>query len=204
MAAKGQSALSRLPVAAKVGVGIAMLALVSVAYFIVFYSDVSGAIRAERAKETDLRGRLADQRKVEFAYHQDLAELNERTQRQRELSKILPETASYPAFLSALQGVANVSGVNLLGWTPMEESSAQFYAKVPMKLQLSGRFHQIAKFFAGVGQLDRIINISEIKLSEPKLEGEDVIVKAECLATAFRSLPAGAGAPAAPAGGKKK
>ncbi len=202
MAAKGQSALSKLPLAAKVGIGVAMAALVVVAYFIIFYSDVSGAIRAERAKETDLRSKLADQRKIEFAYHQDLAELNERTQRQRELSKVLPESASYPAFLSALQGVANVSGVTLQGWSPMEESPQQFYAKVPMRLRLTGRFHQIAKFFAGVGQLDRIINIEEIKLSEPKLEGEDVVVKAECLATAFRSLPAGA-APPPKAGGKK-
>jgi len=202
MAAKGQSALSKLPLAAKVGIGVAMAALVVVAYFIIFYSDVSGAIRAERAKETDLRSKLADQRKIEFAYHQDLAELNERTQRQRELSKVLPESASYPAFLSALQGVANVSGVTLQGWSPMEESPQQFYAKVPMRLRLTGRFHQIAKFFAGVGQLDRIINIEEIKLSEPKMEGEDVVVKAECLATAFRSLPAGA-APPPKAGGKK-
>jgi type IV pilus assembly protein PilO len=202
MAAKGQSALSKLPLAAKVGIGVAMAALVVVAYFIIFYSDVSGAIRAERAKETDLRSKLADQRKIEFAYHQDLAELNERTQRQRELSKVLPESASYPAFLSALQGVANVSGVTLQGWSPMEESPQQFYAKVPMRLRLTGRFHQIAKFFAGVGQLDRIINIEEIKLSEPKMEGEDVVVKAECLATAFRSLPAGA-APPPKAGGNK-
>ncbi len=206
MAAKGQSALSKLPTAAKVGVGVAIVALVMVAYFIVFYSDVSGAIRSERARETELRSKLADQRKIEFAYHQDLAELNERTQRQRELSKVLPDDASYPAFLSALQGVANVSGVTLLGWSPMEQSPEQFYAKVPMKLELSGRFHQMAKFFAGVGQLDRIINISEIKLSDPKVEGDSVVVKAECIATAFRSLPvtpAGAGPAAPPAGGQK-
>ncbi len=199
MAAKGQqSTLSRLPAAAKIGIGVAFVALIAVAYFIVFYGDVSGAIRTERSKEAELHAKLADARNLEFAYHQDLAELNERQQRQRELNKVLPENASYPAFLSAIQGVANVSGVNLVAWSPMEESPQQFYAKVPMRLQLTGRFHQIAKFFAGVGQLDRIINVEDIKITDPKLEGEELMVKIECLATAFRALADKPPAPAAP------
>jgi type IV pilus assembly protein PilO len=71
----------------------------------------------------------------------------------------------------------------------MAESSQQFYAKVPMRLSLTGRFHQIAKFFYGVGQLDRIINIEDIDLGKPKLVNEDIVIEATCLATAFRSLP---------------
>ncbi len=202
MAAKGPS-FAKLPTGAKVGLGIALLGLVVIGYFIIFYSDVSSAITREQAKEGELRTKLADARKAEFAFHQDLAELNDRQQRQRELNKVLPESTETPAFLSAIQGVANVSGVNLTGWTPMEENRAQFYAKIPMKLTLTGKFHQIAKFFYGVGQLDRIINIEEIALKDPKVDGDEVSIKADCLATAFRSLPI-AGAPApAPAGGAK-
>ena len=59
-----------------------------------------------------------------------------------------------------------------------------------MKLALSGKFHQIAKFFNGVGQLDRIINIENISLKNPKVNGDEVDVDVECLATAFRSTKA--------------
>jgi type IV pilus assembly protein PilO len=209
MAVAKPSALSRIPTVAKVGIGVGLVVLVSIAYFIIFYSDVSSAIRSAKSQEGTLRGKLADARKIEFAYHQDLAELNDRQQRQREFNKVLPETASYPAFLSSIQGVANVSGVNLVAWSPMEESSQQFYAKVPMRLKLTGRFHQVAKFFYGVGQLDRIINIEDIELGKPKVTEEDITVEVDCLATAFRSLPAqsaGAAPDAKPkaGGGKKK
>lgn len=206
MAAPKSSALARLPTAAKAGIGVGLVLLVSIAYFIVFYSDVSSAIRSAKSQEGTLRGKLADARKIEFAYHQDLAELNDRQQRQRELNKVLPESAAYPAFLSSVQGVANVSGVNLVAWAPMEESTQQFYAKVPMKLHLTGRFHQIAKFFYGVGQLDRIINIEDIVLEKPTVVDEDIIINVQCLATAFRSIPQKAPAPAqkgGKGGGKK-
>nr|HMR05220.1 type 4a pilus biogenesis protein PilO [Polyangiaceae bacterium] len=47
---------------------------------------------------------------------------------------------------------------------------------------------QVAKFFYGVGQLDRIINMENISITEPKQEADEVSVKAEVLATAFRAL----------------
>ena len=57
-----------------------------------------------------------------------------------------------------------------------------------MKLELVGRYHQVAKFFYGVSQLDRIINLENVMLTKPEVRGEDVLVQAETLATAFRAL----------------
>ena len=88
-----------------------------------------------------------------------------------------------------------------------------------MRLQITGRFHQIAKFIYEVGKQDRIINMENLELSDPKVEGDDVVLKASCLATTFHLIkkaappaagtpgapgtPAASGAPApAPAGGK--
>jgi type IV pilus assembly protein PilO len=205
MAAKGNLTLNRLPAAAKVGVGVGIAFLVALAYFVVFYGDVSSAITAQQRQEQNLRNDLGTARQSEFAYHKDLAELTERQQRQRELNKVLPETTEYPSFLSALQGVANVSGVALQAWSPLDEVKQQFFAKVPMKLTLRGRFHQIAKFFWGVGQLDRIINVENISLTDPKVNGDEVALKVECLATAFHTLPttAARGPAVPPPGGTK-
>jgi type IV pilus assembly protein PilO len=174
--------------AAKVGVGAALAVLVLVAYYVVFYGDIQSSIKAAQGQERQLRSDLAEARKNEFAYQKDLAELTDREQRQRAFEKILPANTEYPAFLSSLQNVANTTGVSLSAWTPDEEVPEQFYARVPMKLELSGRYHQVAKFFYGVGQLDRIINMENISITDPKREGDDIVVKAEVLATAFRVL----------------
>lgn len=188
MAAK-ESSLAKLPGIAKLGIGAALIALVAVAYFVVFYGDLASSIKAAQGRERQLREELGEARKNEFAYQKDLAELTERQQRARELEKILPRQTEYPSFLSSVQAVANVSGVALSAWTPQEEVPEQFYSRVPMALELTGRFHQIAKFFYGVGQLDRIINMENISITDPKTrEGDEVVVRVIALATAFRAL----------------
>ena len=186
--ARQTSVLNKLPLIARIGVGAGLVVLVGVAYFVLFYGDVESSIKAAQNNEQQLRTDLADARKNEFSYQKDLAELTDRQHRQRELNKVLPVDTEYPAFLSAVQSVANVSGIGLTSWTPQPEVNEQFYARVPMKVTLVGRYHQVAKFFYGVGQLDRIINMENISLTEPKIEGEDVVVKTEALATAFRSV----------------
>jgi type IV pilus assembly protein PilO len=186
--ARQTSLLNRLPLIGRIGVGVGIVALVGVAYFVLFYGDVESSIKAAQGQEQQLRLDLAEARKNEFAYQKDLAELTDRQHRQRELNKVLPVETEYPAFLSAVQSVANVSGIGLTSWTPQPEVNEQFYARVPMKVTLVGRYHQVAKFFYGVGQLDRIINMENISLTDPKVQGDDVVVKTEALATAFRAV----------------
>ena len=186
--AKAPSALSRLNLAAKIGIGAALMILSAVVYFVVFYGDVATSIKAEQSRQRQLEDDLVEAQKAQHAYQLDLAELSDRQQRQRELNKILPATTEYPAFLSAIQSVANVAGVNLSAWTPQEEAPEQFYARVPMRLELEGRFHQIAKFFYNVGQLDRIINMENISITDPHTKGDEVLLKVTALATAFHSI----------------
>ncbi len=116
--ARQTSVLNKLPLIARIGVGAGLLLLVGVAYFVVFYGDIESSIKAAQGQEQQLRTDLADARKNEFAYQKDLAELTDRQHRQRELNKVLPVDTEYPSFLSAVQSVANVSGIGLTSWTP--------------------------------------------------------------------------------------
>ncbi|MEZ4373205.1 MAG: type 4a pilus biogenesis protein PilO [Polyangiaceae bacterium] len=185
--ARGESALSRLSMAAKVIIVTVVMLAVAAVYFALFHTEVNSRIQAAGNKETKLLDELKTARKNEFAYQKDLQELTERQQRQRELNKVLPQTTEYPSFLSALQSVANVSGISLTAWSPEPEVPEQFYARVPMKIEISGRYHQLAKFFYQVGQLDRIINIENISVTEPKQDGDDFFIKVVALATAFKA-----------------
>lgn len=191
MAAKPQaaqgSALDRLPLAAKIGIGVVVVALLGGIYFMLFFSEVDGQITSAKGQYAQLEQQLKQAKASQEAYQKDLDEKTAREQRAREQKKLLPDEAETPAFLSGLQGVATISGVTLTSWTPSEDVPSQFFAKVPMKLTLSGKFHQVAKFFHGVGQLDRIINVEDIHIKIGKSEDEP-LVQVECLATAFRAM----------------
>ncbi len=182
------SVLAKMPLPARVGVSLGLLVLGGLAYYVVFYTEISGTIEAEVSRRDALNRDLKSAKAAEQTYQKDLEELARRRERERELNKVLPQTTEYPAFLSSIQSVANVSGVELTAWTPQPEVKEKYYARVPMKLRLTGRFHQIAKFFYGVGQNDRIMNMENISLTNPLVEDRDVYVQVEGLATAFRAL----------------
>jgi type IV pilus assembly protein PilO len=183
-----ESALGKLPALAKFGISVSVLGLAAVAYWVVFYGDIANKITTAETNERKLREQLAEARKAEFKYQKDLEELAQRKQRQRELNKVLPQDTEYPAFLSSVQSVANVTGVSLSAWSPQSEVKDKYYARIPMKLELDGRFHQIAKFYYGVGQVDRIINMENISLTDPVVKDDEIYVSVTALATAFRTL----------------
>jgi type IV pilus assembly protein PilO len=180
--------LNRLPIVGKVGVGAVFCALLGVAYYVLLHTDVAARTDRERAKTAELETELSRVKQSQASYFADRDELAMRQQKQRELNKVLPTDTEAATFLSSIQAVSNISGVDLKAWSPQEEVAQTFYAKVPMRLQITGRFHQIAKFVYEVGKQDRIINMENLELGEPKTEGEDVILKGSCLATTFHLL----------------
>jgi Tfp pilus assembly protein PilO/Tfp pilus assembly protein PilN len=222
-AAKPAAAVSQTQISTpiKVVLFVFVMFTIGVGFYFVVYSDVVDQLESARKAEAKLHDDLSQAREIEALYQRDLAELSEKQQKARDLNKTLPESAESPAFLSAIQSVANASGIQLTSWEPMDDVPQQFFTKVPMKLKISGRFHQIAKFFYGIGQVDRIINIENINVSLAKTPsevqtGEDVMIDAECLATAFHTgnrkgatptkpgqpAPAASGAAPASSGGK--
>ncbi len=189
-AAQG-SALDRLSTAGKALVGVVFAVLIGALYFVFFYADLDAQIASSKQRFISLQGELKQAQESKEAYQKDLDEKTRRETLSQQQKKILPDDPEMPAFLQALQNTATISGVELTAWTPADEVPMDFYARVPMKLTLKGKFHQVAKFVYSVGQLDRIINIENINLKNPSsTEGDEVVVEVECLATAFRAVRA--------------
>ncbi len=198
--AAGGSALERMSPLAKVITGFVFAALTAAVYFVIFFTDVDSSISAEHDKETKLHSDLAKAEEAKAAYQKDLDERTRRQQVAREQKKVLPDDPEMPSFLAAVQNMATSSGINLTSYTPQDEVKAQFYAKVPMALTITGRFNQVARFFYSVGKLDRIINIENIAIKTEANSGAkgtdgeaEVLVEVKCLATAFRALKSGEG-----------
>jgi type IV pilus assembly protein PilO len=120
----------------------------------------------------------------------------------------LPNDANIDELLTQLNETGVRAGLNLTSVEPgTEVKEGGFYSKIPVKLTLSGNYHEVATFFDLVGKLKRIVNISDIALKSPEKKGDKVVLKVDCLATTFRFVeakqgggkPGAAGAKAPPA-----
>lgn len=201
-AATGQSTLAKLTLPARIGLGAGMFVLFAFAYWFIFYSETASKIEAARRQSSQLKQDLAQQELAQASYFADKDELALRQQRAREFNKVLPADTQQAAFLSSIQQASNTSGVDLEAWTPQDEVPQSFYSRVPMQLAMTGKFDQIAKFTYEVSKLDRIINIENIELTQPHTQGDEIILQARCLATAFHvvapKVPPAAGQPGQP------
>jgi len=109
----------------------------------------------------------------------------------RELSAALarlPDRKEIPDLLNNLSELASASGLLITKFRQLDEQLRDYYAEVPVELNMSGSFHQVASFFARVPRLNRLINVTGISMKRPTLVGDTVRVEVSCLATTFRFL----------------
>jgi type IV pilus assembly protein PilO len=188
MASRPQvSALGRLSLSAKLVVGLVMVSIVAAVYFVVFFAEVDGQVSQAIAEEQTLRGELQKAEEAKVAYQKDVEDKTRRQQLEREQRKVLPDESETPSFLAAVQNVATTSGVSLTSYKPQDEVAEEYFVRVPMSLSVAGRFHQVARFFYGIGQLDRVINIEDIDMKTASDKSGTTILQVDCLATAFRA-----------------
>ena len=117
----------------------------------------------------------------------------EYAQLQRELESVLtelPNQKEIPSLLTSITTVGKTAGLDFLLFKPKSEVPKDFYAAVPVDISVSGTFYGIANFFVAVGNLPRIVNISNVTFSELKSDKDKgrQLMRVNCLATTYRFL----------------
>jgi type IV pilus assembly protein PilO len=100
----------------------------------------------------------------------------------------LPEGREIADLLSNIAASARAVGLDLTLFRQKPEAYSEFYADVPVQMEMRGTYHELAAFMDRVKRLDRIVNVSDIQLKKPRVEGDVVLLDASCTATTFRFL----------------
>ena len=195
------SSFETLPTAGKVFILALIFALVGAMYFFILHmplsDDLEVAQNQHRQLENDLRA--AELRQQE--YLQLTQELANREGIDRANKRVLPQNAEIPAFLQDLNRVAELSGLAIRLVEPRPEEAEELYIRIPVAVRVSGKFHQVAKFFYSISRLERAINMENIELKEPTLsEADEVVLVVNALATTFRAAETTPLPPPAPGG----
>jgi len=100
----------------------------------------------------------------------------------------LPEGREIADLLSNIASSARAVGLDLTLFRQKPETYSEFYADVPVQMEMRGTYHELAAFMDRVKRLDRIVNVSDIQLRRPRVDGDVVLLDASCTATTFRFL----------------
>jgi type IV pilus assembly protein PilO len=197
----------KAPVGAKVAVVALAVALITVLnYFVVgmsFGSPISEL-------ETRIRRGQQEQARLDKEYIEKTAIANNLNQFRREKELLeqqlrealaeLPEDKNIPDLLQLFQDRALKAGLKIDSIEPKTPSTERFYARIPIPMTVKGNYHEIATFFDSLGRMRRIVNVSDVALSDPKDVNGKVILSGKFLVTAFMFVDPTKAAGAPPAG----
>jgi len=127
--------------------------------------------------------------------------------------KIVPDDKEADQFMHMMQRTAADAGVEVRRYTSKGTSTHEYYTELPFDMDIDGPYYGVLNFFERVAKLERIINISTLKMATPKRQGEAGVKKkyeyaphesvvANITATTFFSHDPAAPTPAATGGAK--
>lgn len=197
---KFYSLIQKTPTVQKVALLAVVLVMMGVGYYFIVHQELVDKLKALDARNHKLEEELQEKMEIANNISKFRKKVEYLQQRLEEKKKNLPEDANMDQLLKTLNELSEKSDMRIIQFVPQPEVTQAFYAEIPVKMDIEGNYSEIATFFDKLSKEDRIINVTDISMSEPKIKNGKVILKASCLAKTFRTVaPAAAGA--APAAG---
>jgi type IV pilus assembly protein PilO len=166
---------------------ITVLAIGAAAFFGLFQPKMK-ELNSLQEKQADLNRQIQENKKVADnlgKYRKDYEQLKV------DLDKALlelPNQKEIPSLLTSITSLGKEAGLDFLVFKPRGEQTKDFYSAVPVDIIVSGSFFNVANFFISVSKLSRIVNISNVVVSDIRDGGGRMLMKVNCLATTFRFL----------------
>lgn len=186
----GLEKLARAPLGARLAALVGLLALFSVAYWYLFYSDLA----EQRDGLLRERSRLAnEEKKLQERKKEYLELLRKKQELEQELAKNaikLPSSSELPAFFIHLQTQATAANVRVMKWDRENEIAVENFVKVPVKMHVRGDFYQLVQYFKLLSETPRIITVEDLALGNATTEGDQLVLTAQFTASTFRQADA--------------
>ena len=156
------------------------------AYFLVITPKLEELTKVEK-EEINLRT-VFDEKAAKAAnldaYKQQLDEMR---QSFGALLRQLPNKTEIETLLTDISQTGISSGLEIELFKPEGLVPKDFYAEYPIKLKVTGRYHQFAQFVSGVAALPRIVTLQNIGI-EPADKDSGVKLSMELTAVTYQYL----------------
>jgi type IV pilus assembly protein PilO len=177
--------LAPLPV--KIGlIAVICIAVAAAGYFLDTTSQLEELDKTEK-EEAALRQTFSQKQAKAAnldAYKQQLAEMEVSF---GALLRQLPNKTEIETLLTDISQTGISAGLDINFFKPEGLSPKEFYAEYPIKLKVTGRYHEFAEFISGVAALPRIVTLRNFTIKPAKKDG-GVKLEMELTAVTYQYL----------------
>jgi type IV pilus assembly protein PilO len=107
------------------------------------------------------------------------------------LKQIMPEEKEVSVLLKQISDLGLTSGLVIVLWKPTSriQDPEGVYVEIPVQVEVLGGYHDLGVFYSHISRLPRIVNISNIKLTNPKRSKiEKQVITAVFTASTFSAV----------------
>jgi type IV pilus assembly protein PilO len=168
-------------------VGLCFVLLAALLFYFLVWSDQKPILDQKVAEELDLKSKFKTKhsKAVNLAvYQQQLSDIERSF---GALLRQLPGKTEVPNLLVDISQVGVGAGLEEKLFQPSAEVKKDFYAELPIKIKLSGSYHQMGEFVSGIAALPRIVTLHDISIKPDTKDAYDQL-SFELTAKTFRYL----------------
>jgi len=96
------------------------------------------------------------------AYRKQMGEIEELLS---DLVAQLPDSSEVPKLLVDITEAGKQHGLEFLVFDPLEEIQSEFYELLPIRVEVSGTYHQLAGFISHLSALPRIVTVGDMSIT---------------------------------------
>jgi len=101
--------------------------------------------------------------------------------------RILPNEREIPSLLAGISQLGVDSNLQFRLFSPGAEEIGNFYVKIPVSMELGGRFRDVLLFLDKIRRMERIVNITDISMRPGKPLSVDLITACKVITYRFKS-----------------
>ena len=178
--------IERIKMPIRVAIFVGTIVLLAGVFIWLFYLPKSEEIAQTRAEIAKLQQKLNQaivRAKALKKFEAEYAEVDAQFQ---EALKLLPNTKEIPSLLKAITQLGTDSQLEFLLFSPQRERPQDFFMEIPVSIEVSGTYHNVAVFFDKVGQMERIVNILNVNMSPQKDRSTTLTTKCDAVTYRFK------------------
>ncbi|MBW2543443.1 MAG: type 4a pilus biogenesis protein PilO [Deltaproteobacteria bacterium] len=184
----------KLPKGARIGILVGIGVLLCTGYYFGSYQGDAQELARLQAEEANLQRKLSEVRLIAGNIVEFEAEIAALEIKLKKALRQLPNEKQLEVLLTDISNLGKTAGVEIRSFQRQQEIFHDFYAEVPIAIQIDGQYHDIGKFFELLSQLKRIVNMGSLKIGVESESVEATRLKVTGTATTFRFVGAGSGA----------
>ena len=104
----------------------------------------------------------------------------------KEALKLLPNKKEIPKLLTKVTQLGTDSRLQFRYFNPQKERAKDFYLEIPVSIEVSGNYHDVAIFFNKVGRMDRIVNILNVRMKPDGSRSTNLITNCDAVTYRFK------------------